>query len=87
MVPDSQKKAWYFNTERKQYREIKWKRGQEPRKRSLRVIASSAQSQWHVTVTFEGSLHPDWIARADAETWYQDLRELCLCLAFNRLRL
>ncbi|KAH8716781.1 kinase-like domain-containing protein, partial [Phaeosphaeriaceae sp. PMI808] len=76
-----------FNPERKQYHEIKWTRGQEPRKRSLRFIASSAQSQWHVTVTFEGSLHPDRIARADAETRYQDLRDLCLCLDFNRLRL
>ena len=70
-----------LNWECHQYREIKWKRGDEPRKRSLHFIASFAQ--WHVTVTFEGSLHPDRKARANLKTRRQDLQNLCLCFDFN----
>jgi hypothetical protein len=87
MVSQPWIKSWSFNWDCRPYREIKWTRGEEPRKRSLHLIASCAQSQWHVTVTFEGSLHPDRIARADVKTRRQDLQNLCLCLDFNRLQL
>jgi hypothetical protein len=54
---------------------------------SLPLIATLARSQWHVTVTFEGSLHPDKIARADKNRRSQDLQNLYLCLDFDRLQL
>jgi hypothetical protein len=87
MVSQSCIKSWSLNWECSEYREIKWKRGDEPRKRSHHLIASSAQSQWHITVTFEGSLHPDRIARADFKTRRQDLQNLCLCLDFDGIQL
>jgi len=87
MVSQSCTKSWSLNWECRQYREIKWKPGLEPRKRSLSLIATLAQFQWHVTVTFEGSLHPDKMARADKNRRSQDLQNLCLCLDFDRLQL
>ena len=53
----------------------------------LHLIASFAQSQWHITVTFEGSLQSDRIARADAKKRRRDLQNLYLCLDFDRLQL
>ncbi|KAF2195587.1 hypothetical protein K469DRAFT_734155 [Zopfia rhizophila CBS 207.26] len=69
------------------YEEIKWKPGQEPRKRWLRVVARFARSEWHVTITFEGSLHSDKVARTKKEKRRQDLADLCLCLDFDHLQL
>jgi hypothetical protein len=88
MVSQSWKRSWSFDYyECRPYREIKWNRGEEPRKRSLHLIARSAQSQWHVTVTFQGSLHPDRIARIDLQRRRQYLQCLCLCLDFDRFQL
>ncbi|KAF2191720.1 kinase-like protein [Zopfia rhizophila CBS 207.26] len=78
---------WSINWTCHDYDEIKWKRGQEPRKRRLRVVARFARSQWHITIAFEGSLHSDRVARAKIEKRRQDLENLCLCLDFDHLQL
>ena len=66
MVSQSCTKSWSLNWEFRQYREIKWKAGVEPQKRSRPLIATLAQSQWHVTVTFTSTLDVEYIAAAEA---------------------
>lgn len=79
--------SWSVNWTCHAYDEIKWKPGQEPRKRRLRVVARSARSQWYITIAFEGSLHSDRVARANVKKRRQDLQDLCLCLDFDHLQL
>jgi hypothetical protein len=71
--------SWASNA----YDEAHWKRGEEPRRRRLRVVAHSSHSQWHITITFTGSLHPDRIAQANRKKRRQDFEELCSCLDFE----
>ncbi|EAS27457.2 serine/threonine protein kinase [Coccidioides immitis RS] len=76
-----------FRIDIARYSEKKWSRGQEPRNRSLHAVASRAHSQWHISVSFEGSLYSDGVTRARVEKRRQDLEDLCRCLDFGRLRL
>lgn len=69
------------------YKEMKWVRGEEPRKRWLPVIVQLGTSKWHVTLAFEGSLHLDRVARVGKTIRRQDLVNLCLCLDFSRVQL
>lgn len=87
MVSKNCPRLWSFDWDLAQYREIKWKAGVEPRKRSLPLVASFAKSRWRVTITFEGSLHSDKAARANRKQRRMDLQNLCLCLDFDRLKL
>lgn len=87
MVSTHCSRSWSFDWDLAQYREIKWKAGVEPRKRSLPLVASVAKSRWHVTITFEGSLHSDKAVRANRKQRRLDLQNLCLCLDFDRLKL
>lgn len=78
---------WSIDWGKNAYEENRWERGEEPRRRRLHVVASYFDSQWHITITFGGSLHPDRIARANYKKRRQDLEDLCLCLDFNSLPL
>lgn len=79
--------SWSVNWTRLAYDEANWKPGDEPRRRRLRVVARFARSQWHIIITFEGSLHPDRVARANVQKRRQDLEDFCSCLDFDRLQL
>ncbi|PGG95927.1 serine/threonine protein kinase [Polytolypa hystricis UAMH7299] len=81
------RRQWIIDSTCSNYNEVKWKRGQEPRKRSLHLTTSFACLQWHITVSFEGSLHSDAVARAKVGKRRQDLEDLCTCLDFNCLHL
>ncbi|ORX95372.1 kinase-like domain-containing protein [Clohesyomyces aquaticus] len=78
---------WTVHWKYRDYKEMKWMPGQEPRKRWLPVIVQLGRSKWHVTVAFEGSLHSDRVTRVGKEIRRQDLANLCLCLDFGRLQL
>lgn len=80
-------RPWTVHWKSRDYKEMKWKPDQEPRKRWLSIIVQLGSSKWHVTVTFEGSLHSDRVSRVGKEMRRQDLVNLCLCLDFNRLQL
>jgi len=75
--------SWTSNT----YHEDHWKPGEEPRRRRLPVIARSSRLQWHIAVTFEGSLHSDRISRANITQRREDFEDLCSSLDFKNLQL
>ncbi|KAF2805243.1 kinase-like protein [Mytilinidion resinicola] len=79
--------SWSITWTHNAYDEAHWKPGEEPRRRRLRIIARSSPSQWHIAITFEGSLHPDRIARVNRKQRRQDLEDLCSCLDLNHLQL
>lgn len=87
MVSTTLSDGWCLDWGKNAYDENRWAKGEEPRRRQLRVVASSFRSRWHVTLTFAGSLHPDKAVRANRKKRRQDVENLCSCLDFNSLSL
>ena len=70
----------------KPYKEQHYCRGQEPRKRWLCGFARRGSSQWHIKVSFCGSLHEDMRVRLDIRKRRRHLEELCQHLDWDDLR-
>ncbi|OAF60325.1 hypothetical protein VC83_03529 [Pseudogymnoascus destructans] len=70
------------------YEEDIRKRGVEPAARSLRLVYHSAHREWHVKVTFKGTLQAvqtsTFASKPERRT---QLVNLCLCIDFDRLEL
>ena len=70
--------SWSISWTRSTYHEDHWKPGEEPRRRRLPIIAHSSHMQWHIAITFEGSLHSDRISRANITQRRDDFENLQL---------
>ncbi|KAF2761255.1 kinase-like protein [Pseudovirgaria hyperparasitica] len=79
--------SWSISWTRRAYHEDHWKPSEEPRRRRLPIIAHSSHMQWHIAITFEGSLHSDRISRANITQRREDFEDLCSCLDFENLQL
>lgn len=70
------------------YKEEIWERGTEPQSRSLNFVLHFSHLQWHVKVTFRGTLQSAQTAAfAKVTKRRNDLENLCLCIDFDFIQL
>lgn len=72
----------------KTYEDEIWEKGVEPESRSLRLIYHSSHLEWHVKVTFKGTLQAGQTKNfASKPERREHLMNLCLCINFDPIKL
>lgn len=70
------------------YEEEIWEKGVEPESRSLRLVYHSSNLDWHVKVTFKGTLQSAQTSTfAKKPERRKHLENLCLCIDFDPIKL
>jgi hypothetical protein len=72
----------------KTYEEEIWEKGTEPGIRSLRLVYHFSHLEWHIKVTFKGTLQPAQTSTfAKKPERRKHLMNLCLCIDFDLIKL